>query len=35
VRVEQIVTHHFPLHRIQEAFVAHRSPDAIKVSVTT
>jgi 2-desacetyl-2-hydroxyethyl bacteriochlorophyllide A dehydrogenase len=35
VRVEQIVTHRFSLDRIQEAFVAHRSPDAIKVSVVT
>jgi len=35
VRVEHIITHRFPLDRIQEAFVAHRSPDAIKVSVTT
>jgi 2-desacetyl-2-hydroxyethyl bacteriochlorophyllide A dehydrogenase len=35
VRVEQIVTHRFPLDRIQEAFVAHRSPDAIKVRVAT
>ena len=35
VRVEQIVTHRFPLDRIQEAFVAHRSPHAIKVSVAT
>lgn len=35
VRVDRLVTHRFPLDRIQEAFVAHRSPEAIKVSVTT
>jgi 2-desacetyl-2-hydroxyethyl bacteriochlorophyllide A dehydrogenase len=33
VRVDRLVTHRFPLERIQEAFTAHRSPDAIKVSV--
>jgi len=35
VRVDRLVTHRFPLDRIREAFAAHRSPDAIKVSVTT
>jgi len=35
VLVDRLVTHRFPLDRIQEAFAAHRSPDAIKVSVTT
>jgi 2-desacetyl-2-hydroxyethyl bacteriochlorophyllide A dehydrogenase len=35
VLVDQLVTHRFPLDRIQEAFAAHRLPDAIKVSVTT
>ena len=34
VRVDRLVTHRFPLDRLQEAFVAHRTPDAIKVSVT-
>ena len=35
VRVGELVTHRFPLERLADAFVAHRSPDAIKVSVTT
>jgi L-gulonate 5-dehydrogenase len=35
VLVDRLVTHRFPLDRIPEAFAAHRSPDAIKVSVTT
>jgi len=35
VTVEGLVTHRFPLDRIQEAFAAHRSPEAIKVSVVT
>jgi 2-desacetyl-2-hydroxyethyl bacteriochlorophyllide A dehydrogenase len=35
VLVDRLVTHRFPLDRIQEAFAAHRLPDAIKVSVTT
>jgi len=34
VRVESLITHRFPLDRIQEAFAAHRSPDAIKVTVS-
>ena len=34
VRVDRLITHRFPLDRIQEAFVAHRTPEAIKVSVT-
>lgn len=34
VRVDSVITHRFPLDRIQEAFVAHRSPGAIKVIVT-
>lgn len=34
VRVDSVITHRFPLDRIQEAFVAHRSPEAIKVIVT-
>ena len=34
VRVDSLITHRFPLDRIQEAFVAHRSPGAIKVIVT-
>jgi 2-desacetyl-2-hydroxyethyl bacteriochlorophyllide A dehydrogenase len=33
VRAEPLITHRFPLERIQEAFAAHRSPDAIKVCV--
>jgi hypothetical protein len=35
VRAGDLVTHRFPLERLADAFVAHRSPDAIKVSVTT
>jgi 2-desacetyl-2-hydroxyethyl bacteriochlorophyllide A dehydrogenase len=35
VRVDRLVTHRFPLARIGEAFVAHRSPEAIKVTVVT
>jgi threonine dehydrogenase-like Zn-dependent dehydrogenase len=31
----RLVTHRFPLARIQEAFAAHRSPEAIKVAVVT
>ena len=33
VRVDRLLTHQFPLDRIQEAFQAHRAPDAIKVAV--
>ncbi len=33
VRVEPLVTHRFPLEAIQDAFVAHRQPDSIKVAV--
>ena len=35
VAVDRLVTHRFPLARITEAFAAHRSPEAIKVSVLT
>jgi 2-desacetyl-2-hydroxyethyl bacteriochlorophyllide A dehydrogenase len=35
VTVDRLVTHRFPLGRIQEAFAAHRSPDSIKVTVAT
>lgn len=35
VTVDRLVTHRFPLDRIQEAFIAHRSPEAIKVTVVT
>ena len=35
VRVDKLVTHRFPLARVQEAFTAHRSPEAIKVTVVT
>lgn len=35
VTVDRLVTHRFPLARIAEAFAAHRSPDAIKVTVVT
>jgi threonine dehydrogenase-like Zn-dependent dehydrogenase len=35
VTVDRLVTHRFPLARIQEAFAAHRSPEAIKVTVVT
>jgi 2-desacetyl-2-hydroxyethyl bacteriochlorophyllide A dehydrogenase len=34
VRAEPLITHRFALERIQEAFAAHQSPDAIKVCVT-
>ena len=34
MRVESLITHRFPLDRIQEAFAAHRSPEAIKVTVS-
>jgi len=30
VKVDRLVTHRFPLDRIQEAFAAHRSPESIK-----
>jgi threonine dehydrogenase-like Zn-dependent dehydrogenase len=33
VKVDRLVTHRFPLERIQEAFAAHRSPQSIKVTV--
>ena len=33
VKVDRLVTHRFPLERIQEAFAAHRSPESIKVTV--
>ena len=35
VKVDRLVTHRFPLARIQEAFAAHRLPEAIKVTVAT
>jgi threonine dehydrogenase-like Zn-dependent dehydrogenase len=35
VTVDRLVTHRFPLARIAEAFAAHRSPEAIKVTVVT
>jgi 2-desacetyl-2-hydroxyethyl bacteriochlorophyllide A dehydrogenase len=35
VTVDRLVTHRFPLARIQEAFAAHRSADSIKVTVVT
>jgi 2-desacetyl-2-hydroxyethyl bacteriochlorophyllide A dehydrogenase len=35
VTVDRLVTHRFPLARIQEAFAAHRSAEAIKVTVVT
>ena len=34
VRGDALITHRFPLDRIQDAFAAHRSPEAIKVTVT-
>jgi 2-desacetyl-2-hydroxyethyl bacteriochlorophyllide A dehydrogenase len=34
VAVDRLVTHRFPLDRIQDAFAAHRSPEAIKVCIT-
>jgi L-iditol 2-dehydrogenase len=33
VRVDRLLSHQFPLDRIEEAFQAHRSPGAIKVAV--
>lgn len=33
VRTERLLTHRFPLERIQDAFAAHRAPDSIKVAV--
>ncbi|MBI1958706.1 MAG: NAD(P)-dependent alcohol dehydrogenase, partial [Candidatus Rokubacteria bacterium] len=33
VRTERLLTHRFPLEAIQDAFVAHRSPESIKVVV--
>jgi 2-desacetyl-2-hydroxyethyl bacteriochlorophyllide A dehydrogenase len=33
VRTDRLLTHRFPLERIQEAFEAHRASDAIKVAV--
>ena len=33
VQTGRLLTHRFPLEAIQEAFAAHRSPDAIKVAV--
>ena len=33
VRTERLLTHRFPLDRIQDAFAAHRAPDSIKVAV--
>jgi len=33
VRTERLLTHRFPLEAIQDAFVAHRSPESIKVAV--
>jgi len=35
VAVDRLVTHRFALDRIAEAFAAHRSPEAIKVTVVT
>jgi 2-desacetyl-2-hydroxyethyl bacteriochlorophyllide A dehydrogenase len=34
VRVARLLTHRFPLAQIGEAFLAHSSPDSIKVSLT-
>jgi 2-desacetyl-2-hydroxyethyl bacteriochlorophyllide A dehydrogenase len=34
VKTERVLTHRFPLERIQDAFEAHESGDAIKVAVT-
>jgi threonine dehydrogenase-like Zn-dependent dehydrogenase len=34
VRARRLLTHRFPLEKMQEAFEAHRSPDSIKVSLT-
>lgn len=33
VETAPLVTHRFPLHRIEEALLAHRHPDAMKVAV--
>jgi threonine dehydrogenase-like Zn-dependent dehydrogenase len=33
VRATPLITHRFPLERIQDAFAAHQSPEAIKVCV--
>ncbi len=33
VRTERLLTHRFPLDRIQDAFAAHRAPESIKVTV--
>jgi L-iditol 2-dehydrogenase len=33
VRTERLLTHRFPLDRIQDAFAAHRAPESIKVAV--
>jgi 2-desacetyl-2-hydroxyethyl bacteriochlorophyllide A dehydrogenase len=34
VRTDRLLTHRFPLEDIQRAFLAHRSPDSIKVSLS-
>ncbi len=34
VRVDRLLTHRFPLDEIQNAFLAHTSPDSIKVALT-
>jgi len=34
VRAGRLLTHRFPLGKIEEAFAAHRSPESIKVSLT-
>jgi L-iditol 2-dehydrogenase len=34
VCTDRLLTHRFPLEKMQEAFAAHRSPDAIKVALT-
>ena len=34
VRGERLLTHHFTLDRIADAFAAHRDPDSIKVALT-
>ncbi len=34
VRAEKLLTHRFPLEKIQEAFQAHRAADSIKVALT-
>jgi len=33
VQTQRLLTHRFPLAKIQDAFVAHRSPDSIKVAL--